>query len=171
MMSYQHLWTVFRPGCTIYAPVFGQPRAFTLGSYEYHCGDNPGLYLNLNFVDFDGEKFGTRSTGRLVAAFSGAERINGLSAFDMIWHDDPDSIKAQLIQRGRKFEKYAGMHFGLYKGVALEYTSCGINRYNTDGRVVIDTKTSHRLNADYAFSVTPNKSGEYNVVRMWSLHC
>jgi len=160
MTTYQHLWTVFRPGSTIYAPVFGQPRAFTLSSYEYTCGDNPGLYLQLDFVDFDGEDFGTRNVGRLVAAFSGAVHIKDLSAFAIQWHDDADVVKEQLVKRGRRWEQHAGMHFCNYKGVALEYTPCGISRYNCDGRVVVDTKTSHRLNANYSFSVSAFKSDE-----------
>ncbi|KAK0347632.1 hypothetical protein LTR59_006765 [Friedmanniomyces endolithicus] len=160
MMTYPHLWTIFRPDATIYAPVFGQARAFTLCSYEYACGDNPGLYLQLSFVDFDGEDFGTRSTGRLVAAFSGAERISELSGFPIKWHSEAEEVKIKLIQRGRRWEQHAGMHFCTYKGVALEYTPCGISRYNTDGRVVVDTKTSHRLNANNSFNVSAFKSSE-----------
>jgi len=163
LMSYPHLWTIFRPGCTVYAPVFGQPRAFTLINYSYVCGDFPGLNLIIEFVDFDGEDCGTRTTNRLVAAFSGAEHINDLSAFPIEWHKDPEGVKMQLISRGRRWEQHAGMHFCNYKGVALEYTPCGISRYNMEGRVVVDTKTSHRLNANYAFNVSPFKSDEDKV--------
>ncbi|TKA60914.1 hypothetical protein B0A55_12153, partial [Friedmanniomyces simplex] len=158
LMTYPHLWTVFKPDAIIYAPVFGQPRAFTLSSYEYVCGENPGLYLQIQFVDFDGEDFGTRGIGRLVAAFSGAERISDLSAFPIKWDSEAGAVKTQLTQRGRRWEQHAGMHFCTYKGVALEYTPCGISRYYTDGRVVVDTKTSHRLNANYSFTVNAFKS-------------
>jgi hypothetical protein len=54
MMNYEYLWTIFKPGTTIYAPVYGQPRAFTLKSYAYSC-DPPGLILNTEYIDFDGE--------------------------------------------------------------------------------------------------------------------
>ena len=37
MMSYKHLWTIFRPGVTVYASLLGQPRAFELLSYSYGC--------------------------------------------------------------------------------------------------------------------------------------
>ena len=50
------------------------------------------------------------------------------------------------------------MHFHTYKGIALAYGGCGIGRYNIEGRVVVDTKTYHRLNANQAFSVSPLKS-------------
>ncbi|KAK5138300.1 hypothetical protein LTR08_003361 [Meristemomyces frigidus] len=160
LVSYPHLWTIFRPGCTLYAPVFGQPRAFTLNEYQYVCGDEPGLNLQVAYVDFDGEDLGTRNVSRKVAAFGGAASIKDLSTFPIEWHADPEAIKADLITRGRRFELLAGMHFCSYKGVALEYTSCGISRYNTDGRVVVDTKTFHRLNANYAFAVSAFQSDE-----------
>ncbi|KAK4549945.1 hypothetical protein LTR36_005246 [Oleoguttula mirabilis] len=160
LMSYPHLWTIFKPGCTIYAPVFGQARAFTLDNYAYECGDFPGLNLQVEYVDFDGEDLGTRSTTRKISAFSGAERISDLSAFPLDWHQDPEAVKSDLVARGRRWEQHAGMHFCSYTGVALEYTGCGISRYNTDGRVVVDIKTYHRLNADYAFTVAAFKSDE-----------
>lgn len=159
MINYQHLWTIFKPGSIIYAPVFGQPRAFTLESYSYCC-DPPGLLLQMEFVDFDGDDMGTRDTNRLVAAFSGSEKISELTACPIEWHPEKDGLKRQLTSRGRRWEQHAGMHFRNYKGIALEYTSCGISRYNIDGRVVIDTKTYHRLNANQSFSVNAFKSDQ-----------
>ncbi|KAK3722755.1 hypothetical protein LTR37_002327 [Vermiconidia calcicola] len=160
MINYQHLWTIFRPGATIYAPVFGQPRAFTLQSYNYSC-DPPGLVLATEYVDFDGTDMGTRSNTRVIAAFFGAERISDLSAFPIDWHGASDNVQKQLVARGRLWEQVAGMHFRNYKGIALEYGGrCGPDRYNVEGRVVVDAKTFHRLNANMAFTVNPFKSAE-----------
>ena len=160
LMNYSHLWTIFRPGSTIYGPVFGQPRAFTLLSYQYVCGNEPGLSLQVQYVDFDGDDLGTRVANRTVDAFNGAAIIKNLSAYPIEWHSDPETIKRDLIARGRRWESLAGMHFCCYTGVALEYTPCGISRYSTDGRVVVDTKTYHRLNTNYAFNITAFKSDD-----------
>lgn len=164
LMLYEYLWTVFRPGMTIYAPVFGQSRAFTLNSYGYSC-DPPGLQLSLDFVDFDGEDLGNRSSSRLIPAFSGAASINQLCAYPIQYHANSDALRQQLIDRGRRMEKYAGMHFCCYNGIALEQTNCGIERYNIEGRVVVDTKTYHRLNANFAFSLRPFKSDGKQKIR------
>lgn len=153
LMSYEHLWTVFRPGCTLYAPVFGQPRAFELVGYEYICGEVPGLCLETKFVDFNGEELGTRESERTIPAFNGAEKINGLPAFPIEWHSDVSHVSKALVARGRQFEKLAGMHFHDYTGVALENTPYGLSRHNVEGRIVVDAKTFHRLNANLAFSV------------------
>lgn len=152
MITYEHLWTIFRPGTILYAPMFGQPRAWTLKSYYDSC-DPPGFGLCTEFVDFDGEDMGTRGGGRIVAHFAGSEKIVSLSAYPMEWHPNADAMKQQLIARGRRWENHVGMHFSNYQGIALEFNGCRINRYNVDGRIVIDTKTFHRLIANKAFSV------------------
>src|SRR5581483_9221777 len=43
-----------------------------------------------------------------------------------------------------------GQNFREYKGVALDTEG---SRFNIDGRVMVDTHTHHRLEADHAFSV------------------
>ncbi|EMC97645.1 hypothetical protein BAUCODRAFT_69134 [Baudoinia panamericana UAMH 10762] len=159
LTSYPLLWTTFRPGCTVYALVFGQPRAFILEKSQYLC-DPPGLQLSLRFVDFDGTDFGTRQTSRFVPAFAGTERIRELTAYPLEWHQDPAAAKKRLLERGREFEKLAGMHFCNYRGIALENGGCGVGRYNCDGRVVVDTKTFHRLNANSSWNITAFKVGE-----------
>ncbi|KAH9808825.1 P-loop containing nucleoside triphosphate hydrolase protein [Teratosphaeria destructans] len=160
LINYSHLWTIFRPGVMVYAPAFGQPRAFKLQSYVYQSGELPGLALMLEYTDFDGEDFGTRTTSRLLPSFGGAKKINDLTAYPISWHQDPHGTKKQLLERGRRWEAFAGMHFNIYNGVALEHTPRGISRYSVEGRVAVDTKTYHRLNADFAFIVTAFESNE-----------
>lgn len=160
LMNYQHLWTLFRPGEIIYAKVFGQSRAFKVNSYQYTCGQTPGLQLSVESVDFDGQDFGTRDAMKLIPAFSGALNISDLQAFPMALHPAATHVRSQLIQRGRLFEGMGGMHFQNYEGIALEYDDFGISRYNITGRVVVDTKTYHRLNANYAFGVNAFESSD-----------
>jgi hypothetical protein len=155
LMSYNWLWTIFRPKMTIYATVLGQSRAFVLTKYAY-SQQPKGLQLSLNFVDFDGEDLGTRSTSRLIPAFAGAVAINELCAYPIRYNTNEVAIRQQLIDRGRRMEELAGIHFCCYRGIAL---GLEMERYNIDGRVVVDTKTFHRLNANYAFDLQPFKSG------------
>lgn len=154
LISYQHLWTIFRPGTIIYAPVFGQARCFELTNYAY---TPDGLSLSSEYVDFDGDDFGKRGASRLLPGFTGAEKIQHLTAYPISYHANENSLREQLIARGTRWEGYAGMHFQRYQGVALEHTGCGMSRFNVDGRVVVDTKTFHRLNANLAYSVIPFK--------------
>lgn len=51
------------------------------------------------------------------------------------------SYQKRLIQRGARFEQYAGMHFIHYSGIAMTPSSARAGLVNTDGRIVIDCKT------------------------------
>lgn len=63
------------------------------------------------------------------------------------------------------------MHFCCYNGVALEFDNCRVNRYSVDGRIVVDTKTSHRLEAGNAFTVIPFKLDDDDKLRRRRINC
>jgi hypothetical protein len=67
LVSYDHLWTIFKPGTLVYGTRSGQPCVFKLANYSYQCGHCPGLQLSLEYTDYDGNDFGksTKKT-RLV---------------------------------------------------------------------------------------------------------
>ncbi|KAK1726457.1 AAA family ATPase [Colletotrichum acutatum] len=150
LMSYEHLWTIFRPGCLVYATRMSQARVYKLNSYQYTCGQCPGLQLSVEFVDFDGDDFGTRYDSLLIPAFSGTTQISSLNALPLAHHPDPDAVSHLLTERGRRWEALAGQNFRQYKGVALDPRN---RRFNIDGRVMVDAETHHRIMADYAFNV------------------
>ncbi|KAK1623245.1 AAA family ATPase [Colletotrichum phormii] len=150
LMSYEHLWTIFRPGCLVYATRMSQARVYKLNSYQYTCGQSPGLQLSVEFVDFDGDEFGTRYESLLLPAFAGASPIASLNALPLAHHPDPDAVTRLLTERGRRWEALAGQNFRQYKGVALDHCN---RRFHIDGRVMVDAETHHRIMADYAFNV------------------
>lgn len=152
LVSYGHLWTIFKPGQLVYATRGGQPCAFTLQSYQYVCGDCPGLRLQVEFVDYDGEDFGTRQSALLIPQFQGARPIASLNALPLAMHADVESITRLLTVRGRMWESLTGQNFRQYKGVAMDARQ---NRYNIDSRVMLDTATFHRIEANNAFEVSP----------------
>lgn len=66
-------------------------------------------------------------------------------------------MKQRLIARGRKFESLAGQHFRQYRGLALSLnTEEGLLSVN--GRVMIDTMTSNRINSNTTFNVLEFKA-------------
>ncbi|KAJ0325610.1 hypothetical protein COL5a_007422 [Colletotrichum fioriniae] len=150
LMSYEHLWTIFRPGCLVYATRMSQARVYKLNSYQYTCGQCPGLQLSVEFVDFDGDDFGTRYDSLLIPAFSGTTEIASLNALPLVHHPDPSAVSRLLTERGRRWEALAGQNFRQYKGVALDPRN---RRFNIDGRVMVDAETHHRIMADFAFNV------------------
>lgn len=152
MASYGHLWTIFKPGSLVFGTRKGQPRVFKLVSYQYVCGQQPGLQLTVQYTDYDGSSFGTRTDYLLIPPFPGDAFIAQLPAFPLTHHPDPGSITTLLTARGRRWEALAGQHHMNYRGVATD--TFGL-RYNIDARVMVDTFTFHRIEANSAYSVCP----------------
>lgn len=151
LVSYTNLWTIFRPGTHVYQRRMDQPRAYRLASYSYVYGDNPALQLSVQYVDYDGENFGHRSMRISIPAFSGIVPVTELSAFPLNMHPDADVMTHRLVQRGRHWESYTGQQLSNYKGIAIGKSS----QYSVDSRVMIDTRTFHRIQTKRMFTVDP----------------
>jgi hypothetical protein len=153
-INYEHLWTIFKPGTTVYLKFLVQPRAFKLLSFFYCNGDDAGLGLSVEFVDYNGEMFGTRTTEFRIPKYSGTLRCDQLNVKPLDMLAEKDKIREYLIERGHRFEKLVGQNFLQYSGVAVKRKDCGYERFNLTGRVMIDCKTYHRLDPNDAFTVT-----------------
>ncbi|CAD0081680.1 unnamed protein product [Aureobasidium vineae] len=144
VMTYQHLWTVFKPKTVAFARVLGQVQAFRVLDSHYQCGQQPRMVLQLQRVDFDGKRFGYWTEQMAIPAYLGAV---SLSRLDVVPHDffpHVEEVEERLISRGRRFEQYAGIHFAEHAAIALEHvynSSRGdydINRVHISERVVVD---------------------------------
>lgn len=166
LMSYELLWTIFRPGSMVFSLSGGQPRMFKLNSYHYSC-DPQQFVLAVSFVDFDGEDFGTRNTTLEIPRFAGAAAIMALATTPAELNEERERLSEMLIVRGKRFQELAGMHFRHYSGIAVTEKS----RFSHDGRVVVDTKTFHRINADEAFTVSPFPGTNTNDTRAFKRLC
>lgn len=141
-----------KPGCTIYAPLHGQPRAFTLTNSW--TGRDYSV-LEVDYTDYDGKKFGTVSTQLRIYPFLGSMPINSLDAYPLSWHPREKHIRETLIKRGRLFESYQGKQYLEYSGVALGEVVNGRRiKYSINGRVMVDCETFSRINTGRAFSVS-----------------
>lgn len=152
LTSYEHMWTLFRPGIKIYSRLRGQPRIFKLNSYCYVWGQCPNFRLDVEYIDYDGDDFGTRITQVCIPQYRGTVPVTAMNAYPLARHPNALDISKTLITRGKKWEEIQSQKqaFMEYKGVALD---CRLHRYNIDSRVMIDTATFHRIEADDAFSV------------------
>ncbi|TRM67024.1 P-loop containing nucleoside triphosphate hydrolase protein [Schizophyllum amplum] len=156
LVTYPLLWTVLRPGCTIYAPLHGQPRAFRLNS-SYESRDFH--VLDVSYTDYDGRKFGLTDTELHVFPFLGSAPINSLEAYPLAYHVREQHIRDQLIKRGRRFESLQGKQYLSYSGIALgEVVRCRRVRYSINGRVMVDCETFSRMETDRAISVKTFRS-------------
>ncbi|KAI0852333.1 P-loop containing nucleoside triphosphate hydrolase protein [Daldinia vernicosa] len=96
--------------------------------------------ISYEYVDYDGEKFGTRSDTFRIPKYSGVMRCEDLNIMPLDFHPSSSEFRTRLLERGRQFQKLAGQHFMQYSGVALKLNSEKYDRHNLSGRVVIDCK-------------------------------
>lgn len=155
-IAFEHLWTLFRPGCIVLSRTADTLRAFRLMNYSY---SDCAFDLRLSMVDFDGTQFGTRRARRAVCAYVGDAPITSLSSVPIELLPDQDSLRTQLIERGRRFEGFAGIHCAHHKGIGREISN-DCDQYFVEGRVIVDTKTAHRLKGNACFSVSSFDSSE-----------
>ncbi|KAI1376637.1 P-loop containing nucleoside triphosphate hydrolase protein [Hypoxylon crocopeplum] len=147
-ISYEHLWTIFKPSCLLYTRIQGQPRAFKLRGVWYENDDDPCLAIRVQYVDYDGEKFGTCKELFRIPKYSGVMRCEDLNIMPLDFHSSASDLRARLLERGRKFQKLTGQHFMQYSGVALKRNGMKYERSNLTGRVVVDCKNYKRFEPD-----------------------
>ncbi|KAI1821816.1 P-loop containing nucleoside triphosphate hydrolase protein [Xylaria intraflava] len=150
-ISYNYLWTLYAPGTILYATVFGQHRAFRVYS-SWYCTKPPNFTIVATYIDCDGEDLGECSIDFHIAEYTGNHNLCDLEVRPLSLHEDASKIRDYLLARGRKFERYiGGQHFQAYNGVAMKKIEKNYVGFNVTGRIMIDYKTYHRLNADECF--------------------
>jgi hypothetical protein len=147
VVTYEHVWAIFQPGCTVFTTRFGRPVALKLEQGNYAEQDRYGhcFVLKASRIDWDGSKFGFDATQLVVVPFLGTVPITDLDCYPIEFHPDCDAIKSQLMARGRIFEELAGCHFKSYKGQAVETKIWGPSMISVEGRIVVDAFAFHKF--------------------------
>ncbi|KXS95836.1 hypothetical protein AC578_1191 [Pseudocercospora eumusae] len=159
VITFEHLWVLFKPGIDVYTKLDNQDRAFRLGSTKYGVDrDNaPCFWLACNYVDYDGQRFGALAHNIKIGKFEGTTAIQMLNAYPMDYHDQRRDIEAKLIERGGKVEELSGIHYRSYNGMGWRNNK----HYGTKdkisvcGRVVVDGFGFNRFAPDQASYATP----------------
>ncbi|KAF2748329.1 P-loop containing nucleoside triphosphate hydrolase protein [Sporormia fimetaria CBS 119925] len=158
VMTYELLWTLFQPGATVFTRTDGQEAAMILQESKYgadHKG-NPVYWITCKYVDWDGTKFGIQKINHSIPAYSGTRPINQLRVFPIDYHHEADALRTRLTERGAKAEELAGPNYRAYRGIGWKYNSYGTkDKFDVNGRIVIDTYGWNRFNPTYAVFVTP----------------
>jgi hypothetical protein len=158
VMTYEYLWTLFQPGSTFYTRQDGQDTALKLVSTRYGTNSHgqPCFWISGKYVDWDGSRFGTSKLNISISPYSGTRKISSLTALPMDFHPDREELKTKLIERGGKVEAMAGSQYRAYKGCGWKRSVFGgKDKYNIEGRVVIDCYGWNRFNPNYAIYLSP----------------
>jgi hypothetical protein len=140
VITFEHLWTIFQPGATLYTQEWGRDcgSKFLNGNYFDHPKYGPCYAVNTQKVDWDGDRFGYANCQHLILAFGGTMQISALDALPLEFHPEQKKIQALLLKRGKLFEHYHGYHYKAYRGFAIGKDMCGRDiKVTVDSRIIM----------------------------------
>ncbi|KAJ8117800.1 hypothetical protein ONZ43_g4120 [Nemania bipapillata] len=163
--TYEEIWTIFEPGCVVYASELGKPIAGRLvdGQFVNHQKFGPCFQLKCDTVDWDGSQFGYNQSQYFITPFEGTMAITDLECFPLSYHPDEQGMRERLISRGRQFEALAGYHYKSYRGRAIETTRYGPSMITVDGRIIIDADAHRKANAHLRLYLKPLDSSRAGI--------
>ncbi|KAK1969326.1 ATPase [Colletotrichum sublineola] len=162
LITFDLLWALFKPNTLVYTATYGtpdEPRIFKAEQAEKLKSITKGeLYvIDGKYLEFDGRQFGYGTLCEEILEFRGARKITSLSAFPLDFHKDKESIKAALINRGKKFVQLGGVHYRCHHGLAYYKKKKTVIKVNVNSRVMVDPAIHRRINPNYQVSVVRPK--------------
>ncbi|KAH7165777.1 P-loop containing nucleoside triphosphate hydrolase protein [Dactylonectria macrodidyma] len=150
-VAFEHVWTLFPPGCTVWGSSKGKPVAVKFNSGYYaktQCGQ---VYLlQCKILDWDGKIMGWTDMNQQIGEFPGTVPFSQLNCYPLEYHPRLDAATALLLDRGRRFEELAGYCYKFYKGTAVWHVDARKSRKeNVQSRIVIDGENWEKMNPDH----------------------
>jgi hypothetical protein len=162
-VSFQHAWTLFQPGCTVFASKNGHPTAFTFdhGYYgETSCGK--AYLMQAKYMEFDGTRMGWTTVMLQIRDFVGTMPFSSLAVFPLEHHPEAEAMTERLLARGRRFRLLAGFRYKAYKGTAIWHIDENTTRReDVDSRIVVDGANWERNNNSHQVYVSTTHTAEY----------
>ncbi|KAK3713648.1 hypothetical protein LTR37_008342 [Vermiconidia calcicola] len=157
-ITFELLWALFKPNDVAVTACYGswdEPRCFKV-DYANKCASmtrGEWYCVEGRYLEYDGKDFGFGDFEVDVEGFKGPRKITSLATYPLQYHQNPDGVKKQIIERGERFVNMEGMHYNFHKGMAFMKKKKQILRININGRVMIDPSTFRRVNPNYPISV------------------
>ena len=113
--------------------------------------NDPGLFLEAFYLDFDGSKFGPIHLTHRIDAFEGVMDITSLPFYPLKFHPNSEDLKLTALARGKKLIGLTGPSHRYYVGRTLvsppEGTADSDNKFpklarNIDSQVIVDFKNT-----------------------------
>ncbi|KAI4865270.1 P-loop containing nucleoside triphosphate hydrolase protein [Hypoxylon rubiginosum] len=137
VITFDYLWTIFKPGIDIYTFEDGYDRIYRLHSAQYASGMGTQFFqMTVHEIDCEGDGFGYQWKVIPIHNFPGTRQIQDLDAFPATCHPRIGEVKEALKKRGEMFRMIhlKPYYYGAYKGIVID----GKHKRNVDGRIVVD---------------------------------
>ncbi|OTA85078.1 hypothetical protein M434DRAFT_41783, partial [Hypoxylon sp. CO27-5] len=124
VITYDYLWTIFKPGIDVYTFEDGYDRIYRLQKTLYASGLGGSQYFQLvvNEIDCDGEGFGYQTKVFPIFNFPGTKQVQELDIFPASYHPRLSEVKETLRKKGELFREIHSRpyYYGAYRGIVLE---------------------------------------------------
>ncbi|KAH8809130.1 hypothetical protein F5884DRAFT_394842 [Xylogone sp. PMI_703] len=157
LITFDLLWALYKPNTLAYTSTYGsldEPRAFKieLAEKEYSFMKGEWYSVEGKYLEYDGKVWGMGTMECDVPAFKGARKITSLNCYPLKFHKNETKIRAELIERGKKFVSLQGVHYKSHEGMAYYKKRKQIIKVNINGRIMIDPAIHRRILPNYNVS-------------------
>lgn len=161
-ITFDLLWALFKSNEIAYCPTYSnpdEPRAFKIEYATKESSFMKGTWYNIEgrYLEYDGKTFGMGTMAVEVEQFKGPRKISSLACYPLKYHKDSESLKQQLIERGKKFVALRGMNYRFHKGMGFYKKKRQVIKVNINGRVMVDPAIHRRINPNYPISTVKPK--------------
>ncbi|ORY18644.1 hypothetical protein BCR34DRAFT_596219 [Clohesyomyces aquaticus] len=164
-ITFDLLWALFKPNTIAFTPTYGSaedPRCFKVdyANKERHPLRGEWYAIEGRYLEYDGKVFGLGDFEMPVESFKGPRKITSLAAYPLEYHKDPEGVRKQLVERGKKFVALQGMNYKFHKGLAFQKKKKAILKTHINGRVMIDPSIFRRVNPNYPISYVKRREDD-----------
>ncbi|PSR82533.1 P-loop containing nucleoside triphosphate hydrolase protein [Coniella lustricola] len=154
LITFDLLWALWKPGTFAYGTTYGSaehPRALKVEGAEkrHNLTKGPSYLVFASHLDYDGKNFGTSGFLNEIDEFQGTKKITSLACYPLEYHPNEESLRLELIERGKKFVALSGVHYKFHRGMAYFKKKKGVGKVNVNGRIMVDAALHRRVNANY----------------------
>ncbi|KFA48751.1 hypothetical protein S40293_01540 [Stachybotrys chartarum IBT 40293] len=160
LITFELMWALWKPNTLAYTTTYGstdEPRAFRVEIGEKQTSMMKGDYYFIDgkYFEFDGKRFGYGNLSEEISEFHGARKITSLPCYPLKYHKNEEKLRADLIERGKRFVELSGVNYKSYSGMAYQKRKKnGILKFNIQhSRVMVDPGIFRRINPNYYVSL------------------
>lgn len=164
-ITFDLLWALFKPNTIAYTQTYStpdEPRAFKIEYATKESSFMKGQWYSIEgrYLEYDGKAFGMGTMAAEVESFKGPRKISSLACYPLKYYREPEALRAQLIERGKKFVSLQGMNYRFHKGMAFYKKRRAVIKVNINGRIMVDPALHRRINPNYPISTVKPKEND-----------
>jgi hypothetical protein len=146
-VSFQNVWQIFPPSSIVKTKFYGVETICRVVKYKKREKDRchpEGWVIDMEYVDWNGEKSGWTNTTLTIWDFEGQKRVAGLPVFPLEFSPEADAIKARMIERGRRWAQLRGYHYEIANGTKIQLETEEPQQRPVSGKVCVDAYAYYR---------------------------